>query len=333
MTCRRSRPRPDPVGAGADRLAPRVASGSSCVAQLIEIGDAQLRAESHGARVRLELAQDQLEQRRSCPRRWARSRPTRSPRMMRRSRSRTISVSPNRLPTPCNSATSLPERSPASTASFTLPSRSRRASRSRRNCSSRSHAPLVARAPRLDALADPDFFLRPELVELALARPPRRQLLRLAALRRPSNCPGYDRSRPRSSSTMRVATRSGTRGRASRRSPPGRRATASRAARCLDVQVIGRLVEQQQVGLERQRERQRGALALASRQLRGRCASVEAEAVQVFDESSFDTPARRVHRRHARGRRAATRLSRSVDSRAAAQVPVRPSTIAARRAC
>ena len=32
-----------------------------------------------------------------------------------------------------------------------------------------SHPAFVARAPRLDALADPGFFLRPELVELAAA--------------------------------------------------------------------------------------------------------------------------------------------------------------------
>ena len=81
--------------------------------------------------------------------------PSRSPRMMRSVRSRTSMRPPNALVTCESSATSRPERSPASIASFTLPSRARRSLRSRRSDSSLSHAPLVARAARLDALADP----------------------------------------------------------------------------------------------------------------------------------------------------------------------------------
>ena len=45
------------------------------------------------------------------------------------------------------------------------PGCSRRSRRWRRNCSSARHAALVPRPPRLDPLADPDFFLGQLLVE------------------------------------------------------------------------------------------------------------------------------------------------------------------------
>ena len=43
-----------------------------------------------------------------------------------------------------------------------------------------THAAFVARAARFDAPADPDFFLRPELVELAIRDLLGRELLALA---------------------------------------------------------------------------------------------------------------------------------------------------------
>ena len=68
-------------------------------------------------------------------------------------------------------------------------------------------AAFVARAARLDALADPHFLLRPEAVELAVGDALRRPAVPLFAFRNRRNSPGNEKL-PRSSSTMRVATRS-----------------------------------------------------------------------------------------------------------------------------
>ena len=58
-----------------------------------------------------------------------------------------------------------------------------------------------------------------------------------------------------------------------------------------DVEVVRRFVEQQQVGLQREGERQRRALALAARARRRWRRVVEAEAVQVLDQPGLDAPA------------------------------------------
>ena len=55
--------------------------------------------------------------------------------------------------------------------------------------------------------------------------------------------------------------------------------------------MVGRLVEQQQVRREGERQRQRGALFLAARRGLGRGRLVEAEAMQVFDEPRLGAPA------------------------------------------
>ena len=70
----------------------------------------------------------------------------------------------------------------------TLPPRSRRAARSLRIAFERAHAAFVARAPRLDALADPHFLLRQQLVE-------QRVLLRLGVAAAPRGGAGSCRSR------------------------------------------------------------------------------------------------------------------------------------------
>ena len=112
-------------------------------------------------------------------------RPRRSPRMMRsREVARRLARSPKRLLTSSSSATSSPERSPASRLSLTLPRRSRRAARSHAQALEALHAAFVARAARLDALADPDLFLRPELVERRLRDFFGRELLAPCAPRR-----------------------------------------------------------------------------------------------------------------------------------------------------
>ena len=71
------------------------------------------------------------------------SSPSRSPRETMSSRSFTTGRSLNFFETPTSSATSLPERPPAATASFTLPSFSRRAARVLRKDSSRRTRPSL----------------------------------------------------------------------------------------------------------------------------------------------------------------------------------------------
>ena len=215
-----------------------------------------------------------------------------------------------------SSATSLPERSPASSAELHVahPLAPRLALAPQ--LLQPLDAAFVAGAARLDALADPDFFLRPELVELAVARRLRRPVAPPCAARTRRNCPGYERSRPRSSSTMRVATRS-------RNARSCVMTIDRRAARdeqvleqldAVDVEVVGRFVEQQQVGLER-----KGASASAAR-LRsppdrpavGRACLVQSEAMQVLDEPRVDTPAHHARRRSRPARPQSARDSRSV---------------------
>ena len=93
------------------------------------------------------------------------NRPTRSPRITRSDTSSRIGRPPKLLPTFSSSATSLPERSPVSTVSLIWPMRSRRGRALFAQVLEALHAAFVARAPRLDTLADPHFFLRPEFLE------------------------------------------------------------------------------------------------------------------------------------------------------------------------
>ena len=58
----------------------------------------------------------------------------------------------------------------------------------------------------------------------------------------------------------------------------------------VDVEVVGRLVEQQEIGRERERQRKRRALALAAGRLRGRHRLVETEAMQVLDQPRLGAP-------------------------------------------
>ena len=59
----------------------------------------------------------------------------------------------------------------------------------------------------------------------------------------------------------------------------------------VDIEMVRRLVEQQQIGFERERQRERRALALAARGERGRCVGIDAEAMQILDEPRFGAPA------------------------------------------
>ena len=81
----------------------------------------------------------------------------------------------------------------------------------------------------------------------------------------------------------------------------------------VDVEMIGRLVEQQQVGLQA-RARERAPRACARRRTRvcGAALRVEAEAMQEFHEPRFDAPALALVVQCARCAPRAIRLSRSV---------------------
>ena len=58
----------------------------------------------------------------------------------------------------------------------------------------------------------------------------------------------------------------------------------------VEVQMIGRLVEQHEIGREREGERKRRTLAFAARGLTGRRRLVKAEAMQVLDEPRLGAP-------------------------------------------
>ena len=234
---------------------------------------------------------------------------------MRGETSSTIVRSPKLLSTFSNSATSLPERSPASTASLTLPDALAPRGALLAQVLQALHAAFVARAPRLDALADPDFLLRPEPVELAVGEVLGARQLRLALL------VGRKIAReqaqpPRSSSTMRVATRS----RKARSWVMTMQATSLQQLfqhqDAVDVQVVGRLVEQQQVGLQREGEGERGALALAAGDLGGRRVGVHREAVQEFGRAASRRHGDRA-RRHPCSAPRSSSDSRTVGARAA----------------
>ena len=217
-------------------------------------------------------------------------RPSRSPRMMRSVRSRTSTRPPNALVTCDSSATSRPDRSPASTASLTLPSRARRSLRSRRSDSSLRTPAFVARAPRFDALADPRFLLRPELVELAPCRRlgfeldglPRLVGGEVARIGTQQAAVELDDARGHAVEKRAVVRDHDDGGH------PGDEVLDPRDA--VDVEVIGRLVQQQEVGLEREGQRERGALPLAAGRRLRRGRLVETEAMQELDEPRLRAP-------------------------------------------
>ena len=133
-------------------------------AQLVEVGDLELRAEPHAAAIGRELA----EQQRSSvvlPAPFGPIRPMRSPRRMRSEKSRTIGAPPKPNETRSASTTSLPDACASSTpncarALHLAPPPALLAHRDER-----AHAALVARAARLDAAPDPGLLLRELLVE------------------------------------------------------------------------------------------------------------------------------------------------------------------------
>ena len=217
--------------------------------------------------------------------------PSRSPRMMRSVRSRTSVRPPNALVTCESSATSRPERSPASSASFTLPSRARRSLRSRRSASSlrtrpssrvrRASTPLRIQA---SSCAQNWSNLRCATASaassLGLARFVGGEV---AGIRAQEAAIELDDARGHAIEKRAVVRDHDGGGRF------GDELLDQRDA--VEVEMIGRLVQQQEVRRQRERERQRRALLLAARRGLGRGRLVEAEAMQVFDEPRLGAPA------------------------------------------
>ncbi len=149
-------------------------------------------------------------------------------------------------------------------------------------------AALVARAPGLDALADPDFFLRPELFEAAVGEILGRVDVGLALL--------VHRVVAREDAQPPAIELRDLRDDAVEEAPIVRDHHAGQVLLqqlledldAVDVEMVGRLVEQQQFGIERERQRQRRALAFAARHLRRRGVGIHREAVQELRQPRLD---------------------------------------------
>ena len=212
--------------------------------------------------------------------------------MTRRSSSRTIGRPANDLLTLRNSATSLPERSPESTVSFTLPMRSRRASRSSRNCSSRFTRPSLRVRRASTPLRIQTSSCAQNLSNLRLSTRLLGQLLGLAPLvcgvvagvRAQQAAVEFDDARGHPVEEGPVV-----------RDDDGRRVAGHQQALelldAVDVEVIGRLVQQQYVGFQGKRAGERGALAFAAGEPGCRGGAFESEAMQVLYDPRVDPPA------------------------------------------
>ena len=162
-TCLRLAADLDPVAPGADGvLHGRV--GVELVAQLVEIRDGQIGAAAHGAGVRLDLAQDQLQQRRL-------------PRAVGADEADAVAAQDARREIADQHVVAVGLRHPRQLrdhlarprALVLLQIDAPQPVAARRAIAAQLLQPqrpaFVARAPRLDALADPGLFLREELVD------------------------------------------------------------------------------------------------------------------------------------------------------------------------
>ena len=184
-------------------------SGIELLAQLVEVRDLHVGAEPHAARVRRERAEDQLHQRGLA----GAVRADQAEAVAAHACAATDRVDDALLAEALGDVVKLGDQLAGALAGV-----DRQLARCPSALAPRGallaqaleppHAAFVARAARLDALADPHFLLRPELVELAVARPLRPRAARSCALRKRRSCREASAARPRSSSTMRVATRS-----------------------------------------------------------------------------------------------------------------------------
>ena len=321
----------DPLRARADRLGERAlavellrATGRNrrsraCVPSLTV-------PESGGSAPRISFSSVDL------PAPFAPIKPSRSPRMMRSVRSRTSARPPNALLTCVSSATSRPERSPASTASLTLPRRARRSLRSRRSDSSlrtrpssrvrRASTPLRIQASSC-AQNWSNLRLRRRLgCELArLARLVRGEV---AGIRAQQAAVELDDARGHAVEERAVV-------RDHDRRPASSRDEVLDPRDAVDVEVIGRLVQQQQVGLERERQRQRRALS-SRRPTRSRAWPPRRGRSDAGTRRAAPPCASARARRESRRAGRAAPGTRAATTRAAAPAPARPARPRGRRA-
>ena len=198
-------------------------------------------------------------------------RPTLSPRRMvaREARRSMQPCSPKRIDTSFSSATILPRRQAGSRAPG-APGRAHRAARraARAACSAARRGPRCAcAAPRRPCGSRPP----PARAACRRARWPALRLSSSRSLRciEGAKVAGIAAQRPRSSSTMRVATAS-RKARSCEINTSAPRQPLQQLLQPLDrveVEVVGRLVEQQHIGCGHQRLRQRDALLGAAREL------------------------------------------------------------------
>ncbi len=121
-------------------------------------------------------------------------------------------------------------------------------------CKQRLHAPLVARAARLDALPQPDFFLRQFLVEaLEVARLVLQRRRFLLEIRRIAAGPRRERATIEFDDPGGEVREEGAIVGDEEQRSRKRREVLFQPADRVDVQMVGRLVEQQDVRLRHQR--------------------------------------------------------------------------------
>ena len=154
------------------------------------------------------------------------------------------------------------------------------------------HAAFVAGAPRFDPLANPRLFLREHLVELGVLGAFDFEFFGLATAirgvasritREPSAIEFGDARRHLVEKGAIVRDEDHAAGELDQQRFEPRDG--------FDVEVVGRLVEQQQVGLDHHRARERDALALAARQIGDARIGVELEAGHHAFETMRDRPA------------------------------------------
>ena len=144
------------------------------------------------------------------------------------------------------------------------------------------HAAFVARAARLDALADPHFFLRPELVEAAV-----RDFFggELVALARFVGGEVAGIGAQHAAIELDDARGHAVEERAVVRDDDARRHFQQQLFEPLDavdVEMVGRLVEQQQLGLEREASASAARLRSPPESCSRRALGIEIEAMQEF---------------------------------------------------
>src|SRR5262249_45589351 len=150
---------------------------------------------------------------------------------------------------------------------------------------------LVTSPPGLDTLADPDFLLSPELLEA----PPRHilggDLLLLAGFIRRE----VTRIRAQHSSVQLDDPRRDPieKGPVVSNDDTGRdlQQQLLESLDSLDVEMVGRLIEQQQIRFQSQRQGQCGALALTAGAGRGSMLRVEIEPLHELGQPGLESPA------------------------------------------